>query len=182
MLQFSPPFALLLLCVCALIKREKLFFSCFFSGSHHSLFDIVYMYHIFLLFLLLHIIIVAVVLESKTEEPFNKRHVYSILNKRNQHTLPYPCSAYFISFHFFLYSNPCFSFFTIFTDNTLKRSFVFKKQTKKAQTFAFVFFVFLFIFDHIFQIKDDHRKRYRRRTSTTFRTFECVESIRIACI
>lgn len=53
-----------------------------------------------LLFLLLHIIIVVVVvvLESKTEESFNKRHVYSILNKRNQHTLPYPCSAYFISF------------------------------------------------------------------------------------
>lgn len=41
----------------------------------------------------------------------------------------------FLSF-FFLYSNPCFSlslslFFTIFTDNTLKRSFVFKKQTEK---------------------------------------------------
>jgi hypothetical protein len=77
----------------------------------------------------------VVVLESykkkgKNISPGDTRLIFS--RKKNQHTLPYPYSVSF------LYSNPCFSlslslslfFFTIFTDNTLKRSFVFKKQTK----------------------------------------------------
>jgi hypothetical protein len=104
--------------VCVLIKL--------FSSLHHLLFDIVYV-SLFLFLLLL-------CSKGKRNYYIKKAKTPSAyILKKNQHTLPFFFS--FISFHF-LYSNPCFSlslssFFTIFTDNTLKRSFVFKKQTKK---------------------------------------------------
>jgi hypothetical protein len=85
--------------VCVLIQKEN---RSFFSSLYHLLFDIVYVSHSLFFVLLL---VVVVVLESKQKKSFNKKDTPFIFSRKFSTLLLYP---YSVSFHFFLYSNPCF--------------------------------------------------------------------------
>jgi len=121
-------------CVCVCIDYKKKLI--LFFLAHFIYYSILYMCHTFSVSLLL------LCSRVKKENIYQKTHSFHILKKKSAHT----SLSLFCFFHlFFLYSNPCFSlsralfFFTIFTDNTLKRSFVFKKQTEKNSKDSFFY-------------------------------------------